>query len=824
MKTRHNIDAISVVNVDGKKVYVIQGWIYDSMNLENNLEILVNHDSTSIPYELIERHDVLKRLKIQSNEVIKLGFTATVEGEINHLVINSIRNDSKVKMIELSAKEIAKEIATEKIMHFFDNLTCIDNVITVNGWVTTSTAKKVDITIKNNKGEEIEANVVRLVRHDVLEALFGEKLVNRLDDKIGFNIQFKRESEKDTYYVEFKSSHGEVLKQKIKFGKFDYRYVLRNLTLKNICRGIVYIGRYGIAGTKQRLMDKKARDQFSYEDFYKYHKCSNAQLQQQREHKFDYEPKISIIVPAYKTPKDFLNQMIDCVEEQTYQNYELCIADGSVDSNEVEEVLKQRSSVNPKIKYSILDKNYGISGNTNAALELATGDYIALLDHDDILAASALYEVVEAINEDIENEVIYTDEDKVDMDLVHHFEPHFKPDFSLDLFRSNNYICHFFIAKKEIVEKVGGFREKYDGSQDYDFILRCTELAKKVKHLHRILYHWRTHMNSTAANPESKMYCFEAGKRAIEDSLERANVKGEVMFTDHLGFYRVKYDVIGNPKVSIIIPNKDHAEVLKVCIDSILTKSTYSNYEIVIVENNSTEDKTFEYYKSLNDERIKVVTWENEFNYSAINNFGVQHATGEYYILLNNDTEIITETWIEEMLGNCQRKEVGICGAKLYYPDNTIQHAGVIVGMGGIAGHVFMNFPRDAIGYFAKCKLQQNLSAVTAACLMVRKDVFEQVGGLEEQLKVAFNDIDFCLKVRKAGYLVVYNPNVELYHYESKSRGKEDTVEKMKRFNQEIAYMQTTWKDILENGDPYYNSNLALDKWDYSFRNNSKDK
>ena len=826
MRIRYNLDVLKIVKVDQKNYLVVQGWAYDRDNPTGKIEIFINNEKIKEPIKQVERSDVLKKINAV-NQGWKLGFSLLLEIK-STIVINSFKiaisnnEDTKV-FVSLNKENFEKYIKSEKIIYFIDDVTCTDNLVTIGGWVITSSYNRVKCRIINQNCKEIDKTIRYISRKDVLDSILNNELTKKIDDKIGFNIQFNKENEKDRYFIEFTADNGLQTKKEIRMNNFDWRYAVSNLSLKNISKFVSYIKRYGVKETKDRIMKKKDRDTFSFEDFYQNHKCSNSELDHQRKRKFTYEPKISIIVPAYKTPENFLNQMIDSVENQSYQNYELCIADGSVDSKEVENVLKSRQALNDKIKYTVLDQNYGISGNTNAALELATGDYIALLDHDDVLALSALYEVVEAINENIDNEVIYTDEDKVDMDLKYHFEPHFKPDYNLDLLRSNNYICHFFVVKASIINEVGGFRKEYDGSQDYDLILRCTEKAKKVKHLPRILYHWRTHMNSTAANPESKMYCFEAGKNAIQDSLKRSGIDGEVFLTEHLGFYRVKYKVLGNPKVSIIIPNKDHVEVLSTCINSILKKSTYNNYEIIIVENNSENPETFEYYKEIKgDSRIKVVEWKNEFNYSAINNFGVKNATGEYYILLNNDTEIISENWIEEMLSNCQRKEVGICGAKLYYPDDTIQHAGVIVGLGGIAGHIFMNFPRDAVGYFAKCKLQQDLSVVTAACLMAKKEVFDEVNGLEEDLKVAFNDVDFCLKVRKAGYLVVFNPYVELYHFESKSRGKDDTIEKIKRFDSEIAYMEDKWKDILESGDPYFNKNLDLMKWDYSFKNNSE--
>lgn len=549
----------------------------------------------------------------------------------------------------------------------------------------------------------------------------------------------------------------------------------------------------------------------SYDQWRKAFLPSYEELEKQRKTSFSHEPKISIVVPLFRTPKEFLIQMIDSVVQQTYRNWELCLANGDPTDETVKRVLAEYTAKDFRIKVKNLEENLGISGNTNAGLEMATGDFIGLLDHDDMLEISACFEIVSCIAQDPEIDVIYTDEDKVNMDTTKYFEPHFKPDFNLDLLRGNNYICHFFVFRKTILEQVGGFRKEFDGSQDYDLILRCTEAARKVWHIPKALYHWRMHEQSTAQNPESKMYCFDAGKRAIEEHLTRYGVKGEVSLTENLGFYRVKYPVEGRPLVSILIPNKDEKETLEKCICSILNKTSYDNYEIVIIENNSTSKKTFRYYEELQgNKKIRVVTWEGKtFNYSALNNYGVTFAKGEYVVLLNNDTEIITEDWLEEMLGHSQRKEVGIVGAKLYYPDDTIQHAGVIIGRGGLAGHAMVGLSRQDVGYFRKASMQANMCAVTAACFMVKRRVFQQVNGFDENIAVAFNDVDFCLRVVEQGYLVVYNPYVELYHYESKSRKSEDTPEKQKRFLSEVEYVSKRHGQYLPDKDPYYNPNWS---------------
>lgn len=613
------------------------------------------------------------------------------------------------------------------------------------------------------------------------------------------------------------------------------------ITPYKIIKGIRYFKHYGPKAFFARLQDRMEPDEVPYALWFEHHKAGEEELKKQRKssEKFKVQPKISIIVPCYLTPEQYLTEMMDSVREQSYPNWQLCLADATP-SDEVEKAVRsyQQKYDEKRITYQHLEENLGIAGNTNAGLALATGDWVALLDHDDLLAKDALYEIVKKINENDAYGAIYTDEDKVEEqkgELVHS-QPHFKPDFSIDLLRSNNYITHFFCVKNAIVKEQGGFRSEFDGAQDYDFILRCTEAAKEIGHVPRVLYHWRLHSSSTADNPLSKRYAYDAGQRAIEEHLKRCGEEGSVSQLKFFGFYQTKYQTKGTPLVSIIIPNKDEAQTLRRCVQS-LQQTDYRNYEVIIVENNSTLEDTFAYYSELCGEPyregsmqlscsgtlsggqpVQVVTWEGTFNYSAINNFGAGYAKGEYLVLLNNDIEILTKDWLEQLLGNCQRDKVGIVGTRLYYPDNTYQHAGIVVGIDGIAANMYPGMRREREGYLHKAALQLNYSAVTAAFLMVKRQVFDNIGGFEEDLAVAFNDVDLCLRVGKAGYLVVYDPYVEAYHYESKSRGKEDTKEKIRRFGQEIEFFRTRWITLLKEGDPYYNPNFSLKKCNYALK------
>ena len=580
----------------------------------------------------------------------------------------------------------------------------------------------------------------------------------------------------------------------------------------------MYLKHYGFREFCVRLSERMEPEDVPYGPWYEKHKASESDLAGQRKRKWKDPKLISIAVPVYHTPEAYLRAMIDSVSAQTYPHWELCIVNASPEDGIMKQILSEYAEKDERIRILDLSENRGIGENTNAAFSMARGSYIGLLDHDDVLAPDALYETAAAIERSAPD-LLYTDEDKIDETGKEHFQPHFKPDFSIDLLRSNNYICHFLVISKELIEETGGFREGFDGAQDHDLIFRCIEKADVITHIPRILYHWRTHRTSTADNPASKLYAYEAGKRAIEGNLERMNTKGTVSATKDFGFFRVDYPPVSHPLVSVIIPNKDSRQMLEKCIDSILERSTYDHYEIIIAENNSTDPEIFEYYRRLRkDGRITVVEKNDGFNFSAINNFAVRYAKGEYLLFLNNDIEVTTPEWIEGLLGNVMRKEVGVCGCKLLYPDGTIQHAGTVIGIGGIAGHAFLGMDAKKSGYLHKASIQLDYSAVTAACMMVKRSAFEEAGGFTEELKVAFNDVDLCLKIRNQGLLVVYDPFVEMIHYESKSRGSEDTEEKVRRFQSEIEYMRTHWSGILKNGDPFYNPNLTLSKWNYGLR------
>lgn len=596
-----------------------------------------------------------------------------------------------------------------------------------------------------------------------------------------------------------------------------------------------------IAKIKYKQIEKKAMTHYGTESF-----PSEETRKEQEEAVFEKMPLISILVPLYNTPEKFLRDMIESVLAQTYSNWQLCLADGSDEahisevSRIVEEYMKDAKALLPdgkcKIAYKKLERNEGIAGNTNHCLELAEGEYIGLFDHDDILHPEVLYWYVKAINEE-NADYIYCDETTFKGDDINKMiTMHFKPDYAIDNLRANNYICHFSVFKRTLLDGTELFRTKFDGSQDHDMILRLTDRAEHIVHIPKLLYYWRSHAASVASDISAKPYAIEAAKGAVADHLRRHGYD-HFKITSTRAFetiFKITYEVQGSPKVSIVIPNCEHAEDLKRCITSIYEKSVYDNYEIIVVENGSTGSEIKGYYEELRTGNLKDVVkvvdyYENgqhltadgkkpPFNYSAVVNYGVSKSDGEYVVLLNNDTQVITVNWIEELLMYAQRQDVGAVGAKLYFPDRKIQHAGVVLKLGAhrTAGHSHYGQAGMNLGYMGRLCYAQDVSAVTGACLMVSRAKYDEVGGFAEDFQVSLNDVDFCLKLREKGYLNVFTPFAELYHYESLSRGLDLEGENAKRYEAESEHFRTKWKKVLDKGDPYYNPNFSLDRSDYS--------
>lgn len=584
-----------------------------------------------------------------------------------------------------------------------------------------------------------------------------------------------------------------------------------------ITRARNYIAMYGmkrfIVKAVGKLTGKSIKDPTNI--YFNKINPNEARLKEQRDYKFASNYKFSILIPVYRPDVKFFTLMLDSIVAQTYDNWQICLADGSGDGYTVENVVRPyiEKYGEDKVKYIKLENNLGIAENTNAAMRMADGDFIVFGDHDDELHPTALFECMRELERYPQADFIYSDEDKIIEATGHHTEAHFKSDLNMELLRTNNYICHLSVVKKSLADKVGVLYTQFNGSQDHDYVLRCVEKAECVRHIPRILYHWRINDNSTAKSASTKTYANTAGVNAVSAHLKRMGIDGEVKNGVAPGFYDIRYKLTEKPLVSVIIPNKDHLDDLTRCLESMENVNNYHNVEYIVVENNSVLEDTFEGYKELEKkygDKFKLVKWDGIFNYSAINNFGARYAKGEYILLLNNDTSVIEPDSLRCMLAQCQRAEVGIVGAKLLYDDDTVQHAGVIIGYQGVAGHAFTGIGDDVYGYFARAVLSQELSAVTAACLLTKRRVFDEVGGLDESFEVAFNDIDYCMKVRAAGYKIIYDPHAKLHHYEYKSRGAEDTGKKQERFGGEIMHFIDKWRAALIAGDMYYNPNLEL--------------
>ena len=827
----------------------------------------------------------------------------------------------------------------------------------LQGWAFGSNPEEeVKFTVVDQAGNPVPGTTVSSVRRDeVVNAFFGEyvKSHGALKRELGFDVH--------TPYAQGETRiliiQGDGQTKRVKFtdhileefNSVAHRKREKLLALfhwETVEVAWDYFRKHGLRALFKKSVHKiqNIQDDYDYNEWYKKVRITEEELAKQRETAGDFaiQPTFSIVIPVYATPEKFLRRMLDSIKDQTYPKFEVCLVDATpyekikLDPNQgmkPQEVLAEYSAADPRFRYEILKENLGIAENTNAAIRMATGEFIVLADHDDELEPQALYECVRAINARPNVQVLYSDEDKVDFEDIYYFEPHFKTDFNPDLLRSVNYICHLFVARRSLLEAIAETdangqkiyeRSAYDGAQDYDFILRATEKAQEMErtgraampvaavnandlhadvsaqqdgtaasastaqtdiaaslspldqellrqgrftssnivHIPMVLYHWRAHQASTAQHPEAKLYAFEAGARAVYDHCKRIGLpiqKVEQGIT--YGFYHPIYEN-SQPLISVVIPNKDHTADLDKAITS-LSAGNYKNLEFIIVENNSDQPETWKYYEELKNRFpeelpadfhapaksaadvnsvqasdadaassvyhstdsavlekpvVKVVKWDGPFNYSAINNYGVTFAHGEYLLFLNNDIEEIDPDSIDEMIGYVQREDVGICGARLLYPDEDIQHAGVIMGMGGIAGAAFVRTHDSDLSYMHRAKCIQDYSCVTAACLLTKRSLFDAVGGFTEKLAVAFNDVDFCMKVRALGKLVVYNPYAKFYHYESKSRGMEDTPEKLARFHSEILTFGTTWKDILRDGDPYYSPALTFRKANFALK------
>ena len=699
----------------------------------------------------------------------------------------------------------------EEIKYFIDKIVKDEasRCATVQGWAfNTKTKEPVELYLLGK--EAVGVQFKRDFRIDV-----NNKYALPDDAKVGFIIEFDEKTYGEKLKLKLKDDNNvRVVPINLK-KNYDYLKKPNLFNAKRLVgvttRTVGYFSRNGLKNTIRKIkFELKYKNQENYDFWIDVHEDYDKKAIIEEIKAFTYKPKVSIVMPVYNVEEQWLRACVESVRNQYYENWELCIADDNSSDAHIKPLLEEFKMLDSRIKVVYREENGHISEASNSALAIATGEFVGLLDNDDTLADFALYEVVKLLNQHPQADLIYSDEDKLSEDNKRS-QPFFKTDWAPDILLATNYICHFGVYRKTIIDAIGGFRKGYEGAQDYDLVLRFTEKTDQIFHIQKILYHWRMISNSTAVNPDSKGYAFEAGLKSLEDALERRGIKGTVSHGAFPGVYNIEYEIVNNGLVSVIIPTRDNAADLKACIDSIYEKTIYENFEIIVADNGSEKEETFklfEYYTKKYQDQFKVVRIDMPFNFSKINNLAVQESKGEYLLFLNNDITVITKGWMKRMVSYAQQQHVGAVGAKLYYPDNTIQHAGVLLGMGGVAGHGHVGYPRGDYGYFGKLVTTNNYSSVTAACMMVKREDFDRVNGFEEKLTVAFNDVDFCLKLYEAGKYNVWLHNVELYHYESKSRGAEDTYSKYKRFNSEIKYMKDHWLKYIKN-DPYYNRNLT---------------
>ena len=693
------------------------------------------------------------------------------------------------------------------------------NNLTITGWALDTITKESPTFTINNENQVSAYNIQRVLREDVNQIYQTEPAI-----EAGFVVTLEGIKQKKVLPFHFQSSAHVVT---VDF-PLNKKYPVIPGTEDKVTRlwikakkGFKYMAKNGISHTIQRAKIEKLRNQASYPNWLARNEVLDIEAMTQEIATFHYQPKISIAMPVYNVEEKWLRLCIDSILNQVYTNWELCMADDASTDPNVKKILTEYQQLDERIRVVFREQNGHISEATNSALAIATGEFVALLDNDDELAINAFYEVVKVLNENPELDLIYSDEDKIDMD-GNRSDPAFKPDWSPDLLLGTNYISHLGVYRRSILEEIGGFRKGYEGSQDYDLVLRFTEKTTKerITHIPKVLYYWRMLPTSTAVDQGSKGYAFEAGLRAVQDALVRRGINGHATHGAANGLYDVYYDIESEKLVSIIIPTKNGYKDVQRCVSSIIEKTTYQNYEIIMADNGSTDPKMQELYAKFEQQlpgRFFVESIDIPFNFSTINNRAAKKAHGEYLLFLNNDTEVITENWLTLMVSFAQQERIGCVGAKLLYPNNTVQHAGVILGLGGVAGHGHYGYPHGDLGYFGRLAINVNYSAVTAACLLMKKADFDAVGGFEEAFTVAFNDVDLCLKVQALGRANVWLHEAELYHFESQTRGYDDKGKKKKRFEQEKVMMEEKWGPLIEN-DPFYNPNLTRDIPNFSLR------
>lgn len=798
-----------------KDKFVIGGWFAENNPEKNGIEAYLDKTRLEMSYDKYRGYDVRQRHLIHQANVseeyyLYINLPKDFD-KYSKLTVYTVNGDERIISFEAPAKKI--QMLKYQLPYCVDTVSIEDGDCKLSGWVASTEA--FDVSAQDENGRDMDINVEFFQRNDV-SATFKEA---SLHEYCGFNAEVNDPNGKKLHFS-FKSGEMtakyEVDMAKARKGAYSHKE-------NKLIKGLKYLKKHGVRWTALKALQVvkgKAESAAEYEKWLKYHLRSEVELDAQRKYNFTTRPKFSIVVPLYKTPENFLREMIDSVTSQTYSNWELCMCEGSGTDTPVIEILRDYAKRDERIRYTVSSRQLGISDNTNEAIKLAAGDFIVLVDHDDLLTPDALFECALAIQDDADVDVIYSDEDKLTMDGSAYFMPHFKPDFNIDLLRSMNYITHLFVARRELMHSVGLFRNEFDGSQDYDMILRCTEQAKKVHHIPRILYHWRSHKDSVAENPESKLYAYDSAKKALDAHYSRMGIDAHVEFTKIYGVYKTFFHIAAEPLVSIIISSKDSIRDIKRCISAIEFKSMYDNYEILIVDTGSRKGSTFSFYDELQAKfpKVKVVFYRGEKSYSKSRNFGAENSNGEYMLFMDDSISIITDEFFEELLGYARRADVGAVGAKLYYEDDIIYHAGSVVNMDGITGNSFQGQSRYDNGYFARAITACDYSITNPACFMTSREVFNNAGGFSEEFSTGLTVSDYCLRVGKTDKLTVFNPFAEAYRYEPVRPVNDSGKEGQDKIKNESDKFKERWKVLFSKGDPMYNRNLSLNRNDYHLK------
>ncbi len=817
------LDATYFLKTDNGAL-ILRGW--SDLGGKDALSACADVNGQEIPclFRRVPRPDVIaSRIDLTFPDDLP-GFEIRIPDLTDHfpmegdLTILLSAGTNRYSVYQRDGKQLCSDYKNFHYLMNLDSAVRRGDEVRIRGWCINFTGKKTEVSLVRLNQEEVPVKEIHINKRSDVAREFGVTT----DMVHAFSIDILRTAVTDPQILLCVADGTAETSVPLDLSRIDrearFGYRLRRLLGRGqFAKNRAIIKEKGLRRFVRQIY-REAQTREPYERYYKDHAVTKKEWKLQRKTVLPNAPFFSIVVPLYETPKQYLKDLVDSVLSQSYGKFELCLADGSADDH-LREYLRSSYGNEERIRYRHLKKNAGISGNTNEAIAMAQGDFIVFADHDDVLEKDALYLAAEQIASDPAIDVVYTDEDLMDADGVP-FYPHFKPDFNLEFLRCINYICHLVAVRKSLLDRTGLLRPECDGAQDFDLLLRISEKTDRFSHIPKVLYHWRSHPQSTAGNQDSKQYAIDASIRALRDHYERLGIDARVEYTGTFIVLRSTFAVKGDPKVSILIPNKDHIADLTKCVTSIAERSTWKNVEILVIENNSEDPATMDAYEDLcaRFPQIRILHYEGGFNYSAINNFGASQAAGDYLLLLNNDTEVISPDFLERMLGLCQRPEAGIVGAKLYYGDDTIQHAGIVVGIDGFAGHIQTGYSKEFTGYLGRLITTQEISAVTGACMLVKRSVYEELSGLDESFSVALNDVDFCLRARKAGYRVYFTPDAELYHFESKSRGYEDTPEKKARFDREVSRFKERYQDLLAGGDPYYNPNLTLSSGDCSLK------